>query len=134
MWPFWGFGVYTLHVRKELMCHVNWPFFHVRYFICTDHKKAAETRSFRHENVSWIEWNEFTLVLSGFEFEKCPKMNWMVFFSFKTSVETVAQNLLLINDYLKTISSHFLGSYINIFHEKDIQTVILRGWKGLYLN
>ena len=66
MWPFWGFGVYTLHVRKELMCHANWPFFHVRYFICTDHKKAAETRSFRHENVSWIEWNEFPLVLFGF--------------------------------------------------------------------
>ena len=49
-------------------------------------------------------------------------------------VETVAQNLLLINDYFKTISSHFLQSYINIFHEKEIQTVILRCWKGLYLN
>ena len=42
-------------------------------------------------------------------------------------IETVAQNLLLINDYFKTISSHFLGSYIIIFHEKEIQTVILRG-------
>ena len=41
-------------------------------------------------------------------------------------VETVAQNLLLINDYFKTISSHFLRSYINIFHKKEIQTVILR--------
>ena len=51
-----------------------------------------------------------------------------------TLLETVAQNLLLINDYFKTISSHFLGSNINIFHEKVIQTVILRGWKGLYLN
>jgi hypothetical protein len=52
----------------------------------------------------------------------------------KKVLETVAQNLLLINDYLKTISSHFLGSYIDIFHEKEIQTVSLRGWKGLYLN
>ena len=42
-------------------------------------------------------------------------------------LETVVQNLLLINDFVKTISSHFLGSYINIFHEKEIQTVILRG-------
>ena len=42
-------------------------------------------------------------------------------------IETVAQNLLLMNDYFKIISSHFLGSYINIFHEKEIQTVILRG-------
>ena len=42
-------------------------------------------------------------------------------------VETVAQNLLLINDYFKTIYSHFLGSYKNIFHKKEIQTVILRG-------
>ena len=45
----------------------------------------------------------------------------------KYKLETVAQNLLLINDYFETISSHFLGSYINIFHEKEIQTVILRG-------
>ena len=49
-------------------------------------------------------------------------------------LETVAQNLLLINDFFKTISGNFFGSYINIFHEKEIQTVILRGWKGLYFN
>ena len=96
MWPFWGFGVYTLHVGKGLMCHINWPFFHVRYIICTDHKKAAETRSFRHENVSWIEWNEFNLALSDFESEKCPKINWMICFSFKTY------------DFLKYLSSQWV--------------------------
>ena len=61
---------------------------------------------------------------------KCPMF---VYQSGGKKIETVAQNLLLINDYFKTISSHFLGSYINIFHKKEIQTVIW-GWKGLYLN
>ena len=49
-------------------------------------------------------------------------------------VEGDPQNLRLINDYFKTISSRFWGSYINIFHEKEIQTVIFRGCMDLYLN
>ena len=57
---------------------------------------------------------------AGFLGEKWVFQNYL-------HLETVAQNLLLINDYVKTISSHFFGSYINIFHEKEIQTVILRG-------
>ena len=51
-----------------------------------------------------------------------------------TVLEGDSQNLRLINDYFKTISSRFWGSYINIFHEKEIQTVIFRGCMDLYLN
>ena len=40
-------------------------------------------------------------------------------------VETVYQNLRLINGRFPTISSHF---FANIFHKTEVQTVILRCW------
>ena len=35
---------------------------------------------------------------------------------------------------LTTISSHFFGNHMNIFHKTGVKTVILRCWTGLKLN
>ena len=50
------------------------------------------------------------------------------------TIEGGPQNLRQLNCNFTTISSHFLAIFINIFHEKEVQTVILRCWTGLYLN
>ena len=49
-------------------------------------------------------------------------------------LETGASNLRLINHLFTTLSSHFFGNCMNIFHETEVQTVILRCWMNLYLN
>ena len=62
----------------------------------------------------------------------CKKWNWISVqnvYSFLTP-----QNLRQLNCSFTTISSHFLAIFINIFHEKEVQTVILRCWTGLYVD
>ena len=49
-------------------------------------------------------------------------------------IETGASNLRLINHLFTTLSSHFFGNCMNIFHETEVQTVIFRCWMHLYLN
>ena len=49
-------------------------------------------------------------------------------------VEGESQNLRLINCHFTTLSSHFFGIAMCIFHKTEMQTVILRCWTGLYLN
>ena len=39
-----------------------------------------------------------------------------------------------LNVCFTTISSHFFGNYMNIFHKTEVKTVILRCWTGLKLN
>ena len=46
------------------------------------------------------------------------------------NIETVAQNLRLINGRFPTLSSHSFANYIKIFHKTEVQTVILRCWKS----
>ena len=43
-----------------------------------------------------------------------------------TLLETGASNLRLTNHLFTTLSSHFFGSFMNSFHETEVQTVILR--------
>ena len=50
------------------------------------------------------------------------------------NIETDYQNSWLINGRFTTISGHFFGNYLNTFHKIDVQTVILRGLKGLNHN
>ena len=66
-----------------------------------------------------------------------PRITYNLRFEFQlphSILETGHQNLRQLNCSFTTISSHFSGIYINVFHKTEIQTVILRCWMGLYLN
>ena len=58
---------------------------------------------------------------------------FLLFPSVFCTLETVNQNLQLINGRFTTISSHFFANYMNIFHKTEVQTIILTCWTSLYL-
>ena len=49
-------------------------------------------------------------------------------------LETVSQNLQLINGRFTIISGHFFGNYVNIFQKSEIQMIILNCFTGVNSN
>ena len=92
-----------------------WPFF------CQLHKYVSQNLGadihFEGLNISKFQldqnlWHQSQIVLTSTN----------VFQFWKKKIE----NLSYKNGYFITISGHFFGNYINIFHKTEIQTVILR--------
>ena len=86
-------------------------------------------RSQDHKNNLFKQWKFRTIFGNRMLFLTC---SWTFLISNK--LEGGPQNLRQLNCSFTTISSHFLAIYINIFHENEVQTVILRCWAGLYLD
>ena len=61
----------------------------------------------------------------------------MQFFDFECTFSSLTSDRkwkIMINGHFKTVSSHFFGNCMTIFHKTEVQTVILRCLTGLKLD
>ena len=95
---------------------------------CQLHKYLSQNLGadghFEGLNVSKSQLNQFYDINY-----KCP---WLVCFSILE--EKKIKNIYFKKGHFSTISCHFFGNYIDIFHKTEIQTVILRCLVCLNLN